>query len=253
MSGRALRLAAMSFLVCGVAGLPARAQNLEAGKSPSQIFANGCAACHRSPRGLLKTVPPGALPGFLRQHYTTSGDMAASLSAYLISNGAVDRRSGASVRQGREAGPTSDGRTVQGEPAARPRRHGRKSRYHVRPEVEDRDSATHEDGLRAGGHRNARHGKKAKRSGAVEHEPQNEAPHSAVGDNGRAESAAPPAAEARKPESANGADPIRPELSRANPAEAPMAKPGEPKPSESTPVETAAPASDGEHASSGQK
>jgi hypothetical protein len=70
----------------------AQAQNLEAGKSPSQIFAGTCTACHKSPRGLLKTVPAGSLPGFLREHYTTSSDMAGLLSAFLISNGAADTR-----------------------------------------------------------------------------------------------------------------------------------------------------------------
>jgi hypothetical protein len=73
---------------------PAQAQatNLEAGKSPSQIFAGTCNACHKSPRGLLKTVPAGSLPSFLRQHYTTSGEMASLLSAFLVSNGATDTR-----------------------------------------------------------------------------------------------------------------------------------------------------------------
>jgi hypothetical protein len=70
----------------------AQATNLEAGKSPSQIFAGTCTACHKSPRGLLKTVPASSLPGFLRQHYTTSGDMASVLAAYLVSNGAADTR-----------------------------------------------------------------------------------------------------------------------------------------------------------------
>ncbi len=73
--------------------IPAQAvENLEAGKSPSQIFAGTCNACHKSPRGLLKTVAPSALPGFLRQHYTTSSDMAGVLASYLVSNGATDTR-----------------------------------------------------------------------------------------------------------------------------------------------------------------
>src|SRR5579864_9852144 len=95
MLGRALSLAAVTLLV-GFLMVPsvcwAQVQNLEAGKSPSQLFAGTCNACHRSPRGLLKTVSPGSLPGFLREHYTTSGDMASQLSAFLISNGAGDAR-----------------------------------------------------------------------------------------------------------------------------------------------------------------
>src|SRR5712675_1721090 len=94
MLSRALTLATVMLLIGCLAADKAQAQatNLEAGKSPSQIFAGTCNACHKSPRGLLKTVPAGSLPTFLRQHYTTSGDMASLLSAFLVSNGAADTR-----------------------------------------------------------------------------------------------------------------------------------------------------------------
>src|ERR1700716_686936 len=94
MLSRALSLATVTLLIgCFTAErAQAQAQNLEAGKSPSQIFAGTCSACHKSPRGLLKTVPAGSLASFLRQHYTTSPDMASLLSAFLISNGATDTR-----------------------------------------------------------------------------------------------------------------------------------------------------------------
>src|ERR1700721_969003 len=96
MVGRALSLATVTLLTGWFAMSPvwAQTQNLEAGKSPSQIFAGTCNACHKSPRGLLKTVAPGSLQGFLRQHYTTSSDMASTLSSYLVSNGASDPRGG---------------------------------------------------------------------------------------------------------------------------------------------------------------
>ncbi|AUC96656.1 hypothetical protein CWS35_22195 [Bradyrhizobium sp. SK17] len=108
MLSRALSLATVTLLI-GLSAGSVRAQNLEAGKSPSQIFANTCTACHKSPRGLLKTVPAGSLPGFLRQHYTTSSDMAGVLATYLMSNGANDPRyqakdqpKGAKGREGRQ-------------------------------------------------------------------------------------------------------------------------------------------------------
>jgi hypothetical protein len=103
MLGRTLSLAAVTLFIGSFAAPAAwaQAQNLEAGKSPSQLFAGTCNACHKSPRGLLKTVSAGSLPGFLRQHYTTSGDMAAQLSSFLIANGASDTRS----RPGGEAKP----------------------------------------------------------------------------------------------------------------------------------------------------
>jgi hypothetical protein len=92
MSSRALSLATVMLLIGCLSAGSAHAQNLEAGKSPSQIFANACTACHKGPRGLLKTVPASSLPGFLRQHYTTSSDMASVLASYLVSNGANDPR-----------------------------------------------------------------------------------------------------------------------------------------------------------------
>src|ERR1700724_3575259 len=94
MLGRALSLATVTLLIGCFAAVPAWAQatNLEAGKSPSQIFAGTCTACHKGPRGLLKTVPAGSLQGFLRQHYTTSPEMASLLASFLVSNGAADTR-----------------------------------------------------------------------------------------------------------------------------------------------------------------
>jgi hypothetical protein len=104
MLSRALSLATVMLLIGCFAAIPVQAQNLEAGKSPSQIFAGTCAACHKSPRGLLKTVPAGSLPAFLRQHYTTSGEMASLLSAFLVSNGAADTRYvGTQPKEGKDA------------------------------------------------------------------------------------------------------------------------------------------------------
>src|SRR3984957_6301541 len=106
MLSRALSLATVTLLIGCFAAVPAWAQatNLEAGKSPSQIFAGTCTACHKGPRGLLKTVPAGSLQGFLRQHYTTSPEMASLLASFLISNGATDTRySGAQAKPAKDA------------------------------------------------------------------------------------------------------------------------------------------------------
>jgi hypothetical protein len=93
MLSRALSSATVMLLIgCLTAGVARAGENLDAGKSPSQIFSNTCSACHKSPRGLLKNTPASSLPGFLRQHYTTGTDMASVLSSYLISNGASDPR-----------------------------------------------------------------------------------------------------------------------------------------------------------------
>lgn len=105
MLSRALILAAVAFVLGCLDAIPATAQNLEAGKAPSQIFSSTCSLCHKSSRGLLKSVSPGSLPGFLRQHYTTSTDMAAAMSAYVLSNGAANAAPGGGnlTKQGQEA------------------------------------------------------------------------------------------------------------------------------------------------------
>jgi hypothetical protein len=125
MLGRALSIATVTLLTGWFAMGPvwAQTQNLEAGKSPSQIFAGTCNACHKSPRGLLKTVSPGSLPGFLRQHYTTSSDMASTLSSYLVSNGATDTRGG---RDKPSTEPKPEARSGTG--SDQPDRQGRRMR-----------------------------------------------------------------------------------------------------------------------------
>jgi hypothetical protein len=106
MLSRALGLATVMVVISSLAAerVLAQAQNLEAGKSPSQIFAGTCTLCHKSPRGLLKTVAAGSLPGFLRQHYTTSSDMAGVLASYLVSNGATDARFAGTQPKGAKEG-----------------------------------------------------------------------------------------------------------------------------------------------------
>ena len=121
MLSRALSLATLLLLAGWLAAEQAAAQeNLDAGKSPSQLFAGTCNACHKSPRGLLRSVPASSLSSFLRQHYTTSPAMAGVLATYLISNGATDTRlGGASPREGAKEG-AKDARPSAAKPAARP-------------------------------------------------------------------------------------------------------------------------------------
>jgi hypothetical protein len=153
MLSRALSLATVTLLIGCFAAAPvqAQAQNLEAGKSPSQIFAGTCTACHKSPRGLLKSVPAGSLQGFLRQHYTTSPEMASLLSAYLISNGAADTRYvGTQPKPAKDA--KSDGRpsgpAAQLDRYGRPLRPGGPPQQAAQPEAEPRESAKPDaDGL----------------------------------------------------------------------------------------------------------
>jgi hypothetical protein len=111
MLSRALSLATVTLLIgCLTAGVARAGENLDAGKSPSQIFSNTCSACHKSPRGLLKNTPASSLPGFLRQHYTTGTDMAAVLSSYLISNGPPTPGIRARISRSRRTPSRTEGR-----------------------------------------------------------------------------------------------------------------------------------------------
>ena len=66
---------------------PAQAQsNLDAGKTPAQIFAGTCNACHRSARDLRPTNAR-----FLLQHYTTGSQEAVAMAAYLAAVGSDPR------------------------------------------------------------------------------------------------------------------------------------------------------------------
>jgi mono/diheme cytochrome c family protein len=74
------------MILVAAAGLAtvASAQNLDAGKSPQKLFADGCATCHRSPRGLAKGRFSLTLSWFLKEHYATSSDSAKALADYLV-------------------------------------------------------------------------------------------------------------------------------------------------------------------------
>jgi hypothetical protein len=153
MLSRALSLATVTLLIgCLTAGVVWAAENLDAGKSPSQIFSSTCSACHRSPRGLLKNTPASSLPGFLRQHYTTGADMASVLASYLISNGAAEPR-----YQGKDQAKQTNARQRDARPDAKPdqpERSGRRqpsagsAQQAARPEAED--AAPQGEGARRG-------------------------------------------------------------------------------------------------------
>ena len=67
-------------------GSPAAvAQNLDQDKPAPKIFAESCAACHRSARGLAKGRFRLTLYMFLQQHYASNSSSAWALTSYLES------------------------------------------------------------------------------------------------------------------------------------------------------------------------
>jgi hypothetical protein len=133
--GRSL---AVGFVVAALVAAPALAQNLDEGKTPQQLFAADCAACHKSPQGLGRN----ASVGFLRQHYTSSARSASLLAGYLASAGAApnpDRqKTRAEEREKRKKGDQAavahTGEPATAAPAAAAHQPGRKdSRKSRRP------------------------------------------------------------------------------------------------------------------------
>ena len=94
--------------VAAVLSGAARAENLDAGKSGARLFADSCATCHRSAKGLTKGRFRLTLYFFLQQHYASNSSSAWELSSYLES---VDDR----------ARPKSRGAASKRSPPAAPR------------------------------------------------------------------------------------------------------------------------------------
>ena len=83
-----LALGTMAVLIGGAA----HAQNLDQGKPAARLFADGCATCHRSPRGLAKGRFRLTLYLFLQKHYVSNSSSAWALASYLESVDSPQRR-----------------------------------------------------------------------------------------------------------------------------------------------------------------
>ena len=72
-------------VIVATGGSVAVAQNLDQGKSAPKLFAESCASCHRSPRGLAKGRFHLTLYLFLQKHYSSGSSSAWALTSYLES------------------------------------------------------------------------------------------------------------------------------------------------------------------------
>jgi len=82
-----LALGVISVLIGGAA----HAQNLDEGKPADKLFADGCATCHRSARGLAKGRFSLTLFLFLQKHYASNSSSAKALTSYLESVDSAQR------------------------------------------------------------------------------------------------------------------------------------------------------------------
>jgi hypothetical protein len=97
--------------------------NIDQGKPASELFANYCAVCHKSTRGLANGRSSLTLSLFLREHYAASREQAAALAAYVISAGgnapaAKPERAKSEEPKGQEAkGQEAKGQEAKGQEA----------------------------------------------------------------------------------------------------------------------------------------
>jgi mono/diheme cytochrome c family protein len=76
-----LALGAAAWLILA----PARAQNLDEGKSGARLFADTCVSCHHRAKGLTNGRFRLSLYLFLQQHYASNSSAAWELASYLES------------------------------------------------------------------------------------------------------------------------------------------------------------------------
>jgi hypothetical protein len=104
----------------GLSAAPAWAQvNIDQGKSAAEMFNGDCATCHKSAKGLANKRNSGELAGFLREHYTSSAQQAASLAAYVLGAGAGPAP-GANLKPGTAGAEAKPGEVKPGDKNRRP-------------------------------------------------------------------------------------------------------------------------------------
>jgi len=100
-----------AWLVLGIMAfatvVAARAQNLDEGKSGQRLFADSCAACHRSPRGLTKGRFQLTLYLYLQKHYASNSTSAWELASYLESVDEAPRGAKGKSRAAKHAASTA--------------------------------------------------------------------------------------------------------------------------------------------------
>ena len=121
------RLAALlgrGLLVLGVTAMlatgPARAENLDQGKSGPRLFADSCATCHHSARGLAKGRISLTLFLYLREHYATNSSTAWELTSYLESVDGAPRGRSRSAAAAKTAPSTLPAQSPPRPPASVP-------------------------------------------------------------------------------------------------------------------------------------
>lgn len=112
LSARRMAQWAAGLLAALLAVTAVAQDNIDAGKSPAQIFADTCSACHRRPQELKR-----ASASFLRQHYTPGAAAASAMANYLgqvsrDTRANEQRQERARTQQGRKTAPPATAKTA---------------------------------------------------------------------------------------------------------------------------------------------
>lgn len=99
----------LGLVVVFAAGSGLTQGNIDAGKTPGQMFSETCSACHKRASDLKR----GANASFLRQHYMSGTQEAAAMAAYLAGGAAAanDRKERLKAQQ--EKANAAKGKTEQ--------------------------------------------------------------------------------------------------------------------------------------------
>jgi cell division protein FtsN len=101
-----------------IAGSALPQGNIDAGKSPAQMFSDTCSNCHRRPSELKR----GASASFLRQHYTPGAQEAAAMASYLAGvPAAADPRAGKEKAKAPQEKEKAKQQQAQERPQERPK------------------------------------------------------------------------------------------------------------------------------------
>jgi hypothetical protein len=133
MGSRLLRPAPWiaGVLAVFVAGSALPQGNIDAGKSPAQMFADTCSNCHRRPSELKR----GASASFLRQHYTPGSQEAAAMASYLAGVPADPRAGREKAKASQEKDKAKAQQQAQERPQERPKAAQQQAPKGKRPEL----------------------------------------------------------------------------------------------------------------------
>jgi hypothetical protein len=121
-------------VVLALSGAARAQEDLEHGKNAPQLFASDCGICHKSAQALVKDGYP--TEAFLREHYTSSREMASALFTYLRGLARPDATSSGPKRSKPKANAQKQG---EGKP---PRKAAKSEGKSEKPEAKPSESAS---------------------------------------------------------------------------------------------------------------